>query len=126
MAVGGIGKLRQPIEVTAKNGRVETVSSQDKEHLQRIKETFATDDWSDVVGEFAFGINPKATFVQEFLEAEKILGTVHVAFGANTDMLGGKNPSKNHMDLLISEPTVQVTKENGETVTVLEKGCFHI
>ncbi|MGW8289143.1 MAG: aminopeptidase, partial [Candidatus Bathyarchaeia archaeon] len=77
------------------------MSSQDKEHLQRIKETFATDDWSDVVGEFAFGINPKATFVQEFLEAEKILGTVHVAFGANTDMLGGKNLSKNHMDLLI-------------------------
>lgn len=69
---------------------------------------------------------PKATFVQEFLEAEKILGTVHVAFGANTDMPGGKNPSKNHMDLLISEPTVKVTKENGETVTVLEKGCFHI
>jgi leucyl aminopeptidase (aminopeptidase T) len=126
MAIGGIGKLRQPVEVTAKNGRVKTVSSQDKEHLQRVKQTFATDDWSDVVGEFAFGINPKATFVQEFLEAEKILGTVHVAFGENRDMPGGKNPSKNHMDLLISEPTVKVTKENGETITVLEKGYFRI
>ncbi len=126
MAIGGIGKLRQPVEVTAKNGRVKKVSSQDKKHLQIVEETFATDDWSDVVGEFAFGINPKATVVQEFLEAEKILGTVHVAFGANLDMLGGKNPSKNHMDLLISEPTVKVTKENGETVTVLEKGCFRI
>ena len=126
MAIGGIGKLRQPVEVTAKNGRVETVSSQDKEHLQRVKKTFATDDWSDIVGEFAFGINPKATFVQEFLEAEKILGTVHVAFGENMDMPGGKNPSKNHMDLLISKPTVKVTKENGETVAVLENGYFRI
>ncbi|MHC3129810.1 MAG: aminopeptidase [Candidatus Bathyarchaeota archaeon] len=124
MAIGGIGKLRKPVEVTAKNGRVETVFSQDKHHLRRIKETFATDDWSDVVGEFAFGINPKARFLQEFLEAEKMLGTVHVAFGANTDMPGGKNPSKNHMDLLISDPTVKVTKEDGETVTILEKGRF--
>jgi len=126
MAIGGIGKLRKPVEVTAKNGRVETVFSQGKEHLRRVEETFATDDWSDVVGEFAFGINPKARFLQEFLEAEKILGTVHVAFGANTDMPGGKNPSKNHMDLLISDPTVKVTKEDGETVTILEKGRFQV
>jgi len=124
MAVGGIGKLRKPVEVTAKKGRAESVLSQDTEHLRRVKETFATDDWADVVGEFAFGINPKASFVQEFLEAEKILGTVHVAFGANTDMPGGKNPSRNHMDLLISDPTVRVTKENGETVTILENGLF--
>lgn len=65
MAVGGIGKLRQPVEVTAKNGRVETVYSQDKEHLQRIKETFATDDWSDVVGEFAFGIKSSKADLQK-------------------------------------------------------------
>ena len=126
MAIGGIGKLRKPVEVTAKNGRVETVFSEDKDHLRRVEETFHTDDWSDVVGEFAFGINTKARFVQEFLEAEKILGTVHVAFGANTDMPGGKNPSKNHMDLLISNPTVTVTKENGEKVTILHKGCFQV
>ena len=126
MAIGGIGKLRKPVEVTAKNGRVETVFSGDKDHLRRVEETFHTDDWSDVVGEFAFGINPKARFVQEFLEAEKILGTVHVAFGANTDMPGGKNPSKNHMDLLISNPTVTVTKESGEKVRILDKGCFQL
>jgi aminopeptidase len=124
MAIGGIGKLRKPVEVTAKDGRVESVFSEDKDHLRRVKETFQTDDWSDVVGEFAFGINPKARFVQEFLEAEKMLGTIHVAFGDNTDMPGGKNPSKNHMDLLISDPTVTVTKENGEKVTILHRGCF--
>jgi aminopeptidase len=126
MAIGGIGKLRKPVQVTAKNGRVESVFSEDKDHLRRIEKTFQTDDWSDVVGEFAFGINPKARFVQEFLEAEKMFGTAHVAFGANTDMPGGKNPSKNHMDLLISDPTVKVTKEDGETITILEKGRFQV
>jgi len=126
MAIGGIGKLKTHVEVVAKNGKVEKLFSKDKNILRRVKDTFETDDWSDVVGEFAFGINPKARFVNEFLEAEKILGTIHVAFGANTDMPGGKNPSKNHMDLLISKPTVKVKKEDEKLITVLEKGHFKI
>jgi leucyl aminopeptidase (aminopeptidase T) len=126
MAIGGIGKLRKTVQVTAKNGKIENVSSQDSNHLRRVNKTFQTDNWADVVGEFAFGINPKARLIDEFLEAEKIFGTVHVAFGANTDMPGGKNPSKNHMDMLISEPTVKVTNRNRETVTILKKGCFQI
>ena len=124
LAVGGIGKVRQPVEVDVKNGKVESVICEDKEQLQRIKQTFRTDNWSDVVGEFAFGINPNARFVDEFLEAEKKLGTVHVAFGSNTDMPGGKNLSKNHMDLMISEPTVTITKKSGKEITVLQNGLF--
>ncbi|MEJ2271650.1 MAG: aminopeptidase [Candidatus Bathyarchaeota archaeon] len=124
MAIGGIGKVNNPMEITIKRGRVENVFSKDKEQLHRVKETFSTDNWSDVVGEFAFGINPHARFVDEFLEAEKILGTIHLAFGSNVDMPGGKNPSQNHMDLLISLPTVKITKENKEQLTILEKGCY--
>jgi len=126
MAIGGIGKLKTPVKVIAKNGKVEKFVSKDKTVLRKVKGTFETDNWSDVVGEFAFGINPKARFVNEFLEAEKILGTVHVAFGANTDMPGGKNPSKNHIDFLISKPTVKVTKEDGKLVTILKEGRFQI
>ena len=98
----------------------------DKNVLGKIKDTFETDDWSDVVGESALGINPRARFVDEFLEAEKILGTIHVAFGNNTDMPGGKNPSKNHIDLLISKPTVKAKKGDKEVFTVLEDGRFKI
>jgi len=84
------------------------------------------DEWAKVVGEFAFGINPKARFVDEFLESEKILGTTHFAFGSNTDMPGGKNLSSSHMDLLISKPTVQVTRKDEEALTVLADGKFQI
>jgi len=126
MAIGGIGKLKTPVEVVAKNGKAEKLLSKDKNILRKIKDTFETDDWSDIVGEFAFGINPKARFADEFLEAEKILGTTHVAFGENTDMPGGKNPSKNHIDLLISKPTVKVKKEDEKVITVLEDGKFKI
>ncbi len=126
MAIGGIGKLKTPVEVVAKNGKVDKLLAKDKNLLRKVKDTFETDNWSDIVGEFALGINLKARFIDEFLEAEKILGTVHVAFGANTDMPGGKNPSKNHMDLLISKPTVKVTKKDKEVITILEKGRFQI
>jgi len=126
MAIGGIGPLKNPVELTVKKGVVEETRSEDEEILQRVNNTLETDGWAKVVGEFAFGINPKARLVEEFLEAEKILGTIHIAFGNNTDMPGGRNPSKNHMDFLISKPTVKVTKKSGETITVLKNGEFQI
>ncbi len=126
MAIGGIGKVKTPVEIVAKNGKAERLLSQDNEVMRKVKETFETDDWSDIVGEFAFGINPKARFVTDFLEAEKILGTIHVAFGENTDMPGGKNPSRNHIDFLISRPTVKVKLRDEKAVTVLEDGDFII
>lgn len=126
MAIGGIGPIKTPVEITAKKGKVEEVKSADKDALKKVKDTLATDEWSNIVGEFAFGINPKARFTEEFLEAEKLLGTIHIAFGENTDMPGGKNLSKNHMDLLISKPTVKITKNDGTTVVVLENGRFKL
>lgn len=45
--------------MTVKNGKAEKVISKDKNISQRVEETFRTDDWANVVGEFAFGINPK-------------------------------------------------------------------
>ena len=53
---------------------------------------------------------------------EKIKETVHVAFGHNLDMPGGRNPSGNHMDFLIDKPTVTITTNKGETVIVLKAG----
>ena len=124
MAIGGIGPLKTSVEITVKNGQVVETTSKNQPVLKAVKESLATDEWSNIVGEFAFGINPKARFVQEFLEAEKIMGTVHIAFGDNLDYPGGRNPSKNHMDFLMSHPTVRITKENGESANILQNGSF--
>jgi hypothetical protein len=62
--------------------------------------------------------------VDEFLEAEKVHGTIHIAFGHNLDYPNGKNPSKNHIDFLMSKPTVKITNKNGETKTILQAGKF--
>jgi len=126
MAIGGIGPLKTPLEIYAQNGKSEKIACKDKEVLRRVEDTLTSDEWSNIVGEFAFGINPKARFTQEFLEAEKMLGTVHIAFGKNVDMPGGKNVSKNHMDMLVSKPTVNVTMENDSKITVLKEGRFKL
>jgi len=124
MAIGGIGPLKTPVKLTVQNGIVQDSSSEDPQALRRVKDSLNTDEWSNMVGEFAFGINPKARFVEEFLESEKILGTIHIAFGNNSDMPGGKNHSKNHMDFLISKPTVKIFNKDGSSMDVLVSGVF--
>jgi hypothetical protein len=124
MAIGGIGPVKNPVKITVKNGKVQDVFSADAKVLRRVNNSLNTDEWSNVVGEFAFGINPKARFVEEFLEAEKMLGTIHIAFGNNSDMPGGKNHSKNHMDFLVSKPTVKVFNKDGSSINVLTNGTF--
>jgi leucyl aminopeptidase (aminopeptidase T) len=124
LAIGGIGPIKTPVKLTVQDGKVKDSSSQNPQILSRVRDSLNTDENSNTVGEFAFGINPKARFVDEFLEAEKILGTVHIAFGNNSDFPGGRNPSKNHLDLLMSKPTVKVLNKDNSIVTVLAEGAF--
>jgi aminopeptidase len=124
MAIGGIGPLKAAVGIKAKGGKVQKTESQDDRVLRSVEESLKTDSRAKIVGEFAFGINPKARFVEEFLEAEKILGTVHVAFGNNSDMPGGRNPSSNHMDFLISKPTVKIVNSDNSVFDVLVNGAF--
>ncbi len=126
MAIGGIGPIGPPVTMTAEKGKAIQATSEDGTVLKRVRDTLDTDEWSDIVGEFALGINPKARLVQEFLEDEKILGTIHIAFGHNLDMPGGRNASQNHMDLLMSKPTVKIEREDGSAFSVVEKGKFKV
>lgn len=124
MAIGGIGPIKSAIQITAENGKAQKTESKDDRLIEMVENSLKTDDHASIIGEFAFGINPKARFVEEFLEAEKILGTVHIAFGNNSDMPGGQNPSRNHMDLLISKPTVTIINKGKPPLDLLVDGTF--
>lgn len=123
MAVGGIGHLETPLSLTVTGGKVVNSSCKDLQALKRVRDSLKTDENAGRVGEFALGINPKARLT-EFLEAEKMLGTVHMAFGNNSDFPGGQNPSKNHMDFLISKPTVRAFDRNGSETGITINGAF--
>lgn len=124
MAIGGVGRLDAPVTLTVKDGKVVQTQANNSKVLKQVQDSFDTDEYSDTVGEFAFGINPKARFVDEFLEAEKLLGTVHIAFGNNEDYPCGQNKSKNHMDLLMAKPTVKTKDSKDHTLTILSNGLF--
>jgi len=124
LAVGGIGPIKTPVKLTVRSGKVQDSSSKDSQILENVRDSLKTDAHSNIIGEFAFGINMKARFTEEFLEAEKLFGTIHIAFGDNSDFPGGQNPSKNHLDLLVSKPSVKAFNKDGSSIDVLVEGTF--
>ena len=127
LAVGGIGPLKSPITVVVKDGKVEKVDGDDKNAVQVVLDTQSIDTMAKHVGEFAFGLNPKARIVQEFLESEKVGSAIHVAFGNNMDYPGVvANNSATHQDFLVDKPTVVVTYADGHTRTIMENGKIKI
>jgi len=126
MAIGGVGPIETPVILTVRNGKVHESTCKNERILKRVIDSLNTDSNSSIVGEFAFGINPKARFVEEFLEAEKILGTIHIAFGNNSDFPGGQNASRNHLDFLMSKPTVEILNKDDSKKTILSDGVMEM
>ncbi len=62
------------------------------------------------IAEFGIGTNPNARRPDNILEAEKILGTVHIAIGDNKHF-GGIIEADIHEDFIIPRPTVYVDDE---------------
>lgn len=60
------------------------------------------------VAELGVGTNPKARLVGNVLEDEKVMGTVHVAFGDNASFPGGGNRCGIHIDLMVLRPTLLI------------------
>lgn len=127
LAVGGIGPLKEPITITVQDGYVESLSSDDKDALEVVEKTQATDKMARHVGEFAIGLNPKARIVKEFLESEKVGNTIHVAFGNNMDYPGvTANNSGTHQDFLVDKPTVEITYSDGRKRVIMKDGKLQI
>ena len=127
LAIGGIGPLKTPVCVGVKDGKVVKVESDDKKVVQAVLDTQSIDTMAKHVGEFAFGLNPKARIGEEFLESEKVGNAIHVAFGNNMDYPGVvANNSATHQDFLVDRPTVTVTYSDGRERVIFEHGEFAI
>jgi aminopeptidase len=124
LAIGGIGPISSLVKITTKDGKAIHFECSDKNLLKRIESALSVDEMARYVGEFAFGLNKKARLSANFLEAEKVGNTIHVAFGHNTDFPGGMNNSATHMDFLISKPTVEVTGAKGNRFVVMRDGVL--
>lgn len=103
-SMAGIGMLSHPIRIEVKDGYAEAITggpAADK--LVSLLEPHGRD--ARTVAEFGIGTNDKATLTGVILEDEKVMGTIHVAFGDNKSM-GGSVRVASHLDGLITSPTV--------------------
>lgn len=71
------------------------------------------------LGELGIGLNPRARVTGNMLEDEKILGTCHVAFGANYD---NDAEAFIHLDCIVKSPTIAVIGKTGRRREIMRRG----
>ncbi len=102
---GMIGLLNgETIDLEIRDGRITRYGGGSKAAvLERV--ITAAGDNADCIAEFAIGTNPAARIIGNILEDEKVMNTIHFAFGSNVS-IGGTNQSTVHLDGVIGKPTV--------------------
>jgi leucyl aminopeptidase (aminopeptidase T) len=103
--VGSIGVPDPPAELTIEDGALVSATGEVGEELMR-QLTVAGSDGTRVA-ELGVGTNEKAILSAALLEDEKILGTIHVAFGASAG-IGGEIQVPVHLDCVVLKPTLAV------------------
>jgi len=103
--LASIGIPDEPVELTVENGALVGATGEMGEELMRQLQAAGPDGTR--IAELGVGTNEKATLTGELLEDEKILGTIHVAFGASAG-IGGEIQVPVHLDCVVMKPTLSV------------------
>lgn len=106
---GGLGLLENPITVDVVDGYGDKLSGFAlAKRLSRMINKFG--EKARTICKFGIGTNEKAELCGNILEDEKVLGTVHFAFGNNVSM-GGNLDVPIHLDGIVTNPTLIVDGE---------------
>jgi leucyl aminopeptidase (aminopeptidase T) len=114
--MASVGVAEDPVTLTVHDGRlVEAEDGLGPRFLELLRNA---GEQGTNLAELGVGTNEKAQLTGNVLEDEKILGTVHVAFGASAG-IGGTVSVPIHLDVVILEPTLEVGGER-----ILERGRY--
>jgi aminopeptidase len=103
-SMASVGMTETPIRIVVKDGyATEITGGKEAEKLIKLLEPHRLDGRN--VAEFGIGTNDKAILTGQILEDEKVMGTIHIAFGDNKSM-GGTVRVASHLDGLIKNPSV--------------------
>ena len=116
-SLAGIGKITdEPVVVTIKDGFAVKFEG-GKQAQELFNQLNPLGEKAMNVAELGMGTNHEAVISGQILEDEKVMGTIHVAFGNNIGM-GGSCDVGIHIDGVITNPTVMVDEvllmENGK------------
>jgi aminopeptidase len=116
VVLAGLGIPEAPVELTLRDGRLADASGEWGARWTALMDAAGASGRN--LAELGVGTNERATLTGNILEDEKMLGTVHVAFGASAG-IGGTVSVPIHLDCLVEDATLDV----GGT-RVLDAGRF--
>src|SRR3954464_13143943 len=105
-----------PGKLTIEGGRLTQATGPEGEELLRLLQDHG--DAGTNLAELGVGTNERATLTGNVLEDEKILGTIHVAFGASI-AIGGTVSVPIHLDCVVTDASLEI-----DGTRVLDQGRF--
>ncbi|WP_246560635.1 aminopeptidase [Geobacter grbiciae] len=119
---GPTRKLSSPVELIVRNGIVTDIRG-DEPHREWLERRFAENGKNRNIAELGIGTNDRATRPDNILEAEKILGTIHIALGDNSGF-GGTVQAPFHEDYVFYRPTLTAVTADGSPTVLLRDGTL--
>lgn len=119
---GPTRKLDEPLRIIVENGVVVGIEGNDP-HRARLEGKFSENANCRNIAELGIGTNDKASRPDNVLEAEKILGTIHIALGDNTGF-GGIVSAPFHEDYVFYQPTLTAIMADGRKQVILSDGLL--
>jgi leucyl aminopeptidase (aminopeptidase T) len=117
-------KLYEPLRLTVEKGAVVNIEGNDLLRL-RLEDKFREDPNCRNIAELGIGTNDKASRPDNVLEAEKILGTIHIALGDNTGF-GGTVSAPFHEDYVFYQPTLTTLMADGSQRVIIDNGSLKL
>lgn len=111
-----VGALAEPVSLEIKQGRITGLRG--NRQLSGLFSRYGRPERT--LCEFGIGTNYQAKITGDVLEDEKVLGTIHVAFGNNT-AFGGRNKARIHLDGVMRRPSVWL-----DDTPIIKRGRFLI
>lgn len=100
-----LGLSKEPATLTVANGKIVAANNGlGPEYLSRL---VAHGDAGTNLAELGVGTNDRAQLTGNVLEDEKILGTIHVAFGASAG-IGGTVSVPIHLDVVVIDASLEI------------------
>jgi leucyl aminopeptidase (aminopeptidase T) len=114
--LASLGMPDAPVQLEVRDGRLASAEGEWGERWTALMDAAGAGGRN--LAELGVGTNERATLTGNILEDEKMLGTVHVAFGASAG-IGGTVAVPVHLDCLVEDATLDVG-----TTRVLDAGRY--
>ncbi len=117
---GPTRRLEEPLRLTVERGVVTAIEGKDR-YRSTLEARFAENANCRNLAELGIGTNDRASRPDNVLEAEKILGTIHMALGDNTGF-GGNISAPFHEDFVFYRPTLTAVTADGSERIIIDDG----